>query len=71
MRGYHENPMEWIVSALYATQTVCVGFHSSPDEGVCNIMNGNFENKPRRYEKECELRRAKTKKETDQEKKTL
>ena len=40
----YENPMAWIVADLYAAQTVCVGFHSSPGEGACAVMKGCYEN---------------------------
>jgi len=29
---------------LYAAQTVCVGFRSSPGEGACGVMTGYHEN---------------------------
>ena len=29
---------------LNAAQTVCVGFHTSPGEGACDVMTGYYEN---------------------------
>jgi hypothetical protein len=43
---------------LYAAQTVCVGFHSSPGEGACTVMKGCYENKPRRHAKGREEKKS-------------